>query len=96
MSNGSAKTRWHQFTIKRLMIATFWLAISCGMLIRLIAGTRDHSLSRQQGWLLFLVSVMSACLAIGSLFKRTLLAAIIGAIVVLVLWAMVTDVVWSS
>jgi hypothetical protein len=96
MSDGPTKPRWHQFTLKRLMIATFWLSISLGMTVRLLVGARDRSLTREHGWLLLLCAVTSDCLAFGSLFQRTLVAVIIGASVVLVLWAVARDVFWAS
>lgn len=84
-----------QFTIKRVLIATFWMAACFAATTRLYVGGRDHLLSRAYGWLLMLGAVVSACLAVGVLMQRTREAVIIGGLVVLLVWAIASDVFWS-
>jgi hypothetical protein len=76
-----------QFTLRRLLMATFCAAVGLAATMRLYVGGRDRSLSLESGWLLFLAAVLSGCLAVGVLIQGTREAIVIGAVAVLVLWA---------
>jgi hypothetical protein len=75
-----------QFTIKRVLIATFCTALCFATTMRLLAADRDRSFGLESGWLLLLAAVVSACLAVGVLIQRTREAIVIGAVAVLSLW----------
>lgn len=84
----------YQFSIKRALIATTFAAIACGMTARLILGASQRSLSREQGWLLLLGAVMAACIAFGVLVRKSPVAAIVGAVVVFLMWAIAEQAFW--
>ena len=84
-----------QFTLRTIFFATFWMAVCFASVMRLYVGARDLSLSRQDGWLLMLGAVVSPCLAIGVLTRKTLGAAVIGVFVVFFLWLIASDVFFS-
>jgi hypothetical protein len=82
MSEGPAKRRWYQFTIQRIMWATFWAAVFSGSLV-LFNRLWNHELvpleSETPAYLVLgALSFVSPPAAIGCLFGSWWIGAVVG------------------
>jgi len=75
MSEGPAnpRPRWFQFTIRRIMAATFWLAVCFGAANIDATGHSDSTMIA-----VIVVMYWSAFVAVGTLLGRPLISAIVG------------------
>lgn len=94
MSLAPAQRSWFQFSLQRLMVAMLCASVCFATAAQLVLGAKHHAVGVPFGWCLLSCSVVSGCLAIGVLVKKAPLAAFIGVLVALKLWATAQDVFW--
>ena len=70
-----------QFTIRRLLLATFWMAICMGAGISSVRRDGSEGLSVA----LLVVAVVSPCVAIGTLFGKPFIGMLVGILVLIAL-----------
>jgi hypothetical protein len=74
------KVRGTRFTLQRIFIATFWLALSCGAWTQQW-GVEEHNNSFLMPFATAALGLIGPFVAIGALFRRAWIVGILGIIV---------------
>ena len=78
------------------MTSATLVAVSCAFATQLVLAAQARAVTPLQGWSMFLIAVVSGCLAIGILARRPKTTVLIGVAVVLTLWATQISVFWAE